>query len=145
MFNLISRFNIVFAILIGMILWPFILGVGPVIESKIAPVVSRGVITKIVNNNDTYQSMDFWYKARRLRSGCNYDHVEWFSGDPDGAHSRLTMTAPSNEGVILKQGEEYVFGPNRVFINETQLRTNTFAIAYHDCHPLWLSESILYP
>ena len=143
MFNLISKFNIVFAVLFGMIAWPFVFGVGPLIEQKINPVVSRSSITKVVDNGD---SLDFWYKTQRLRSSCNYDHVEWFSGDPNGAYSRLTMQVPAKtEGVILKQNDEYVFGPNRVFINETQLRTNTFAIAYHDCHWGWLSKSILYP
>ncbi len=142
MYNVFRHFNILFAFLMGLVFLPFIATMGPVVEMKLDPVVSRSVITHI-ERNDVLEEMLFWGEATKLRQ-CNYDHVEWFSGDPNGAHSRLTMEIKEN-GAINNKGDKFAFGPIKVYINEYQLRNNTFAVVYHDCHWFWLSQSVFYP
>ena len=87
--------------------------------------------------------MTFYIEVNKLRQ-CNYERIEWYSGDPNGAYARLTMEVNDKSLHLTKKGDVVIHGPQKVFINETQLRDNTFGITYHKCHFLWLSQSYIY-
>lgn len=145
--NSLKYFNIIFWFLMGLAIGPFVLSTGPILESKFLPVVTSSKITRIQEISDPTNIAEtgllFWGEAQKLRE-CQYDHTEWFSGDPNGAHSRLTIEV-KGKPVISKKGDTFEYGPIKVYINEVQLRNNTFAVVYHRCHAVWLSQSTFYP
>ncbi len=116
----------------------FVFASGGRIEGYLFPVASRGEILRHVAVGET--STRIWGQAARLRD-CSFDHLVWFLGDDhDNARADLVF----EEGTRLRGGGSFTFGPWLVQLTPDQLLSRSYAIVYHRCHPLWLTETRFY-
>ena len=108
------------------------------IEGHFWPVVRPGVISAHSPVGETRTR--FWGHASRLRN-CSFDHIVWFLGDPvDQARADLAF----EEGTKVRGDGAFTFGPWVVQLTPDQLFHRSYAIVYHRCHPLWLTETRFY-
>lgn len=108
------------------------------VEGYLWPVTTTGVVTQHAAVGETRTR--FWGHASRLRN-CTFDHIVWYLGDP--AHrSRADLTF--EEGTKVRGDGVFVFGPWVVQLTPDQLLRRSYAVVYHRCHPLWLTQTRFY-
>lgn len=111
----------------------------PAIEGKLWPVVAPATITKTEEQRDGHTV--FYGKSTKLIN-CQFENVDWFLKTSDGQ-----VRAPvifMDKAVIRKPGD-FTFGPWVSQLSTEDLLRNSYAIAYHRCHPFWNRATKFYP
>ncbi len=76
----------------------------------------------------------------KLRN-CTLHSLEWYWVGEDNdvrVHVRRTNTPIRGEG-------QHTFSQLMIHMPHNEIRDNSYAIAYHKCHPLWKTETKFYP
>ena len=108
------------------------------IEGDNLPVVNNTEITKIEKDGN-YTLI--WGESYKLRE-CSFENIKWRFGDSEySINVSLDILEPSK----IREGGRFTFGPWRVHLTEEQLINSSFAIAYHDCHVGYQTQTIFYP
>ena len=121
-----------------LLIWLLSLYAGKV-EGALFPVV---VDTKITSA-DRISSLNTRVtgSATKLRE-CSFVRIEWFLGTP-----KLSAYIPVvfEERSKVRTAEAFQFGPWILRMSPEEVRDFSYAIVYHKCHPLWLTETRFYP
>ena len=112
--------------------------VGGRFEGYLFPVVTMAEIMRHEAVGET--SSRIWGHSARLRD-CSFDHLVWFLGAAtDNARADLVF----EEGTKVREDGAFSFGPWLVQLTPEQLTGRSFAVVYHRCHRLWLTETRFY-
>jgi hypothetical protein len=109
------------------------------IEGALFPVV---VDTKIESaNRISSLNTRVYGSAKKLRE-CSFVRIDWFLGTPDlGTYVPVTFEEQSK----VRPAEGFQFGPWVLRMSPEEVKDFSYAIVYHRCHPLWLTETRFYP
>lgn len=129
-----------YLVLLGMIVWPFMVTLGPKLEGRLAPVVVGTHLTRVVPDDETHSLV---YGSSTKRRECTYLKMEWFYGEPNGQHVLLPLEIM--ERSRIRENGEFGFGPWRLNLNADLVRDESFALVYHRCHPLWDTVTEFWP
>lgn len=127
-------------IAILMIIYPLIMTYGPKIEGYLFPVVINTDITKMVEVEPNVTDI---YGAREKVRDCTYLQTRWFYGK-QGTNSSLIPLEISGQAQIFDVGD-INFGPWRLNIDRSVIRSQTYAVFYHQCHPFWVTPTVFWP
>ena len=109
------------------------------IEGHYFPVVTQVEVTSIEAVGDTRSRISgVFFKNRGY---CDYRDVQFFLGSPKN-NARADRVL--EEGTKVRQGGWEDFGPWVVQLDMEQLSKRSFAVATHQCHPFWKTETIFY-
>ena len=113
---------------------------GPVIERKYFPVMKPGSI--VVATRDSATQTSLWFKAEKVRDCLPWISTSWYLGKLNGK-SAFVYTKHTAPPEIRDPG---VLEWKRIIIGlpEESIRSNSFAITKHYCHPFWPSQSVFY-
>jgi hypothetical protein len=110
------------------------------IEGNIWPVVEN---TRIINVRDDGLTSTFDGDAHKIRD-CNFTGIKWFVGQHDGP-GRSEAQLLILERDKLRNPSPFAFGPWAIRLSEDDLRQNSFAEVYHNCHALFPTITRFYP
>ena len=108
------------------------------LEGLIHPVVTKGEITRTEVVGET--GTRIWGHSQRLRD-CNFVGLSWRLGDL--SHYSVADLI-FEEGTHVRPGGYFDFGPWVVQLTPDQLDSGSYAIVYHRCHPLWVTETFFF-
>lgn len=117
--------------------------IGPALETRLYPVYSKFQIFSIKETADGGTEVIFRYE--KLRS-CPPAGVTWFIGDPGGAYRQVDFVSnrPPMERVNRSLGENTSV-PYKIDVAPAVLINQGFATIYNNCHPFWVTRSVIYP
>ena len=110
------------------------------LEGRFFPVVINTLATEIepVGTNRIRISGVF----DKVRD-CEFEGLEFYLVGPGGSRSAVDYQF-EDVSVVRHSGRER-FGPWLLHLTEQQFQTQTFAVAYHKCHPFWETVTQFYP
>ena len=134
-----GKANVFFFALLGMLLWPVVDSLGPSVEGRLWPVTERTELTAVEPAGEL--KADVTGTSIKLRN-CDFVEVRWLYGRPEEPSSRVVIDfmdqpRPRPEG-------SFTFGPWRVGMPADQVRTKSWVVAVHKCHPLWNTETLFW-
>lgn len=123
----------------------FVFMVGPAVETRFFPVVSKLTVTSLAAD-ETGQAV-IGAQFTKLRD-CEYLGIAWYRGSPSGQFERVP--------VILQRQEGDTSSPNRptgtqragpwiIGMPPAEIPGNSFARLSHRCHPFWVTTTDFYP
>lgn len=112
---------------------------GGAIEGIINPVVSvvQLDVSKDEDNDGWAEVSGDFFKLRN----CNLHTLEWFWSGESGATRVPVMRSTTP---IRDVGDQH-FESLLVHMDYKQLKEHSYAIVYHECHPLWKTSTKFYP
>jgi len=116
----------------------FVQAFGGAIEGYFYPVTEATMITRAERDTDAWTRI--WGQAARRRA-CSFQRLEWRLGD-DRAFSVVDLVF--EEGAKVRGDGTFEFGPWLLHLSPDQLRKRSYAIVYHRCHWLWLTQTRFY-
>lgn len=119
--------------------------IGPTLETRFFPVVSKLQILSIASTKSGQTEVTAAF--RKLRD-CEYVGLAWYVGRQTDDMERVTVqlmrdpndTSSPNRPVGYQKAGPWVIG-----IPPYDVRNNSFARLYHRCHPFWTSTTDFYP
>jgi hypothetical protein len=123
-----------------------VLIVGPAVETKWFPVVSKLRVTKVLSGEEAGTSV-VYAEYTKLRS-CEYVGIAWFKGNPNGVFERVPITLLRKEGDQSSPNRPIgtqKAGPWIIGVPPDELRQGSFARLYHRCFPFWTSTTDFWP
>lgn len=119
------------------------LTLGPALETRYFPVYSKFKIVDLTETSDGGSEVTFSFYKRR---SCAPSGINWFIGDPDGAYrqTELISARPTTIANNRPVGS-HVSIPYKVDVAPDVLRARGFASIYSNCHPFWVTRSVIYP
>lgn len=105
------------------------------VEGQFFPVVSMAQIDNAEQASSV--STRIWGRFHRLRD-CTFEGLHFYVGVPGAAaRAGLRFEEPSQ----VREPGSAEFGPWVVQLTPTQLERGSYAVAYHRCHPFWVTET----
>lgn len=119
---------------------------GPSVEARLFPVVSKLTIVSLTADTDGNAVITAEFTKHR---DCQYLGITWFHGKPDGYFSRATVilrpgSGTDDSGTTRPPGTQRS-GPWVIGIPVDEIETNSFAMLSHQCHPFWVTTTDFYP
>lgn len=118
--------------------------VGPSIETKYFPVVSKLTITKTEWRGPEVTRI--WAQFNKLRN-CEYKGIAWYRGNRNNSERVPIIlqrvqgdTSSPNRPMGLQKA-----GPWDIYVPSYQLQDGSFGELYHQCHPFWLTRTEFFP
>lgn len=119
--------------------------VGPAIETRLAPVVSKLRVLSLTQDENGMSIVDAEFTKLR---DCEYVGISWFVGQPDGNFERVPVILMRRDGDTSSPNRPtgtQRAGPWIIGVPPAELRNNSFARLAHRCHPFWLTTTDFYP
>jgi hypothetical protein len=116
----------------------FLKSVGGKVEGRLFPVLGRSDLAFEVSPGSGWSRIGG--TAARLRD-CDFVRAEWRHGTREAYR---VVDLVFEEGGAMQSNGHAEFGPWLVHLRPAQLRDQSSAVVYHRCHPLWLTESLLF-
>lgn len=119
--------------------------VGPSVETRFFPVVSKLKITKILAEGESSSRIYAEFDKKR---DCEYIGISWFHGHPAGDFERVPVSLLRREGDSSSPNRPLGLqkaGPWIVSVPPAELRKNSFARLTHRCHLFWVSTTDFWP
>lgn len=117
----------------------FTLHNGGAIEGMIFPVADVFYInTAEDKDNDGWAELSGTFKKTRE---CDYHDIEWFwQGETNS--TRIPLKYPSAK---IRSKGSYEFSNWLLYMPYDQIKDQSYAIVYHECHPFWKTKTKFYP
>jgi hypothetical protein len=119
--------------------------VGPWVETRFFPVVSKLEILSMVDNGDGTTTIETAF--RKLRP-CDYVGISWYHGDRATQFSRVPVILMRKEGDVSNPNRPLGYqrsGPWVIGVPIGDLETNSFAELQHTCHEWWTTTTEYFP
>jgi hypothetical protein len=119
--------------------------VGPVIETRFFPVVSKLTINSLGRSPEGYAVVSAEFTKLR---DCEYIGLAWFRGTPSTDFERvpvIIMRQPGDTSGPTRPVGRQRSGPWIVHMPPEEIRGNSFAQLHHRCHGFWLTTTAFYP
>lgn len=116
---------------------------GPLIETYFFPVYSKFTIAHITPTADGGSEVSFNFTKYRT---CEPAGINWFIGEPGGAYRQADLVSerpampPINRPIGYHLSVTY-----KVDVAPDVFRAQGFASVYSNCHPFWITRSVIYP
>lgn len=120
--------------------------IGPTIETRMFPVVSKLTILSAIPGPDP-NTTQIEVAFDKLRD-CEYIGLSWYHsprGKPFERVPVMLMRKPSDNSDPNRPLGYQQAGPWVIGVAPSELRTNSFAILSHRCHQWWLSRTEFFP
>lgn len=119
--------------------------VGPALETRFAPVVSKLTILSL--DDDAEGEAVLSVAFTKLRD-CEYLGIAWYEGNPAGGFTRVPVilqrrdgdTSSPNRPVGTQRAGPWIIG-----MPAADVRGNSFARLSHRCHPFWVTTTDFWP
>lgn len=115
------------------------LAVGPLLERKFFPVMINGQILDVEEQPNGMSQITF--SAEKVRP-CTWFQTTWWIGHLGGLSAQVVARHESPPQV--RSEGLHIWKNLWVGLSEKLLRTSSYSITYHDCHPFWRSQSIFF-
>lgn len=125
---------------LGAIILFFVLQNGGAIEGMINPVVSVAHLD-VSKDDDGNGWAEISGQFEKLRGDCTYEAVEWYWVGQQSS-SRVSLIFPMAE---TRGKGKHSFSDWQLQMPYEQVTDYSYALAYHDCHPLWKTRTKFYP
>ncbi len=119
--------------------------VGPAIETKYFPVVSKLEILSIKELPDGQTEIRAAF--RKIRD-CEYVGVSWFAGSRSEGFERVSVVLMREKGDTSSPNRPVGYqraGPWIIGVSPDDLRKGSFAQLVHRCHPFWTTTTDFFP
>lgn len=130
--------NVIVAMLMMMTFFFF----GPIIESKFWPVYSRFTAVEVKDVPERGVSATFQFTKLR---NCDPQGYAWYNGELGNSFRQLNIRSIPQVTRRSPLGTQLTSPIVLEGVTVPELTTSVFAIVYSRCHPLWISESLVYP
>lgn len=109
------------------------------LETMIYPVVTEFKINSEIPTAMNHTIVAGQYEKRR---NCESRGITWYLKDKKTGQD---IPLPVNRMIVqTRPVGEYSFGPWEIWAKKEDLRNNGYAVVLHDCHPFYLTRSIVY-
>lgn len=117
---------------------------GPPIETRLFPVYSKFAIAHIVGTPDGGSMVTFGFTKLR---NCTPAGITWFIGEPGGAYRQIELLSdrPAGTPIVNRPLGYHLSAAYKIDVAPDVLRDQGFASVYSNCHPFWITRSIIYP
>jgi hypothetical protein len=120
--------------------------VGPLIETRLFPVVGKLQILTMTDDPQGNTVVDVAFDKRR---DCEYVGLAWFRGRHDSELGFMrvavvTRAASDTSNPNRPTGRQQA-GPWTIAVPPAEIASNSFAVLYHRCHPFWITRTEFYP
>lgn len=119
--------------------------VGPAIEARYMPVVSKLTITDIsVDESGNAVVLAEFTKRRE----CEYLGLAWYRGQPTGGFERVSLILLRQDGDTSSPNRPpgtQRSGPWIIGMTPDEVLTNSFALLSHRCHAFWVTTTPFFP
>ncbi len=136
-----NLFVVMVTAIVTLTAFPTVLSIAKLAETTWYPVVSSIEMTK-VNRTDDNETI-IWGRTNKLRD-CAFENLSFYKktrwGDELVPAERLRPPVNPNGGPVGQNK----FGPWKVAVPKEEFDAVVFAKTLHRCHPLYLTESIVY-
>ena len=119
--------------------------IGPALETKYRPVVSKLEITSIKETTDGRTEIRAAF--RKLRN-CEYIGLAWYVGTRPDNFERVPVTLMRDQDDTGSPNRPIGYqsvGPWIIGLPPSQLRGRSFAQLMHRCHPFWTTVTDFFP
>ena len=119
--------------------------VGPALETRYFPVVSKLVIERMEAIDDHTTKVYAYFNKLR---GCTYVGIAWFQGQRDKGFARVPLILQRQEGDTSNPNRPVGAqrsGPWIVSIPIDEVEKNSFVQLTHICLPYWPTTTEFYP
>ena len=132
------KFAAFLAVLATLIAFPVVLSTAGTIETLYFPVINSFTIDNSLVTGDNATVIEGTLDRNR---NCKFIAVGWFlrKGDVDVAIPIERVPRSPNRPIGT-----YRFGPWKLFASRQEIEDNGYAVVYHRCHPLYVTESYIY-
>jgi len=110
----------------------------PYIEGRLLPVVTDVNIDVYQDNGDGWSVLKGSFKKIR---NCNFNRLEWRYGD-NQSNVPVALVFPET---VLRKTNKYIFDGWKLQLIPENVKNKSFAVVYHNCHPLWPTITRFYP
>lgn len=122
-----------------------VFALGPAIETKLAPAVSKLRILDLHDNADGLAEISAEFTKLR---DCEYIGIAWYRGSPSGGFERVPVILLRREGDTSSPNRPVGTqraGPWIIGMPAADITGNSFAQLTHRCHPFWVTTTEFYP
>ena len=123
----------------------FVSMIGPHLETRFLPVVSKLTITELKADENGQAIVDAMFTKLRQ---CEFIGIAWYRGRADGEFERVPVILLRREGDTSSPNRPVGTqraGPWIIGMPAAEIRNNSFAQLIHRCHPFWVSTTEFYP
>jgi hypothetical protein len=120
--------------------------VGPALETRLFPAVSKLQILSLVPDDEGRAVV--MAQFTKFRGECEYLGIAWYKGDPAGNFERVPVILQRQEGDNSSPNRPpgtQRAGPWIIGMTPAEVRTNSFARLSHRCHLFWVSTTDFWP
>lgn len=117
--------------------------VGPWLERRFYPVVSKLTLSEVVSRPDG--STQFMASFTKIRT-CEYLGIGWYLEDPIRQRVPITLMRSAQDDNTPNRPIGFTrTGPWIVPLSPNQVENTSRAVLFHRCHPFWVSTTDFYP
>lgn len=135
-----NLFTIAVTVVVTLTAFPTLIGLAKLAETGYFPVLQPLTVTRSVRTSD--EGVVIYGRVQKTRD-CQFENVSFYKktrfGDELVSAERLKPPKVESNPVGAT-----VFGPWKVDVTKEELEAITTIKALHRCHPLYLTESIIY-
>ena len=135
-----ERFKFVVMASLGAMGFGLTVTYGPEVEGALFPAVTDFEITRIEQAGPLYSRI--WGTFDRPRAECNFAGLSWYLGTRERSSIAIVTF---EEGAAVRPGGGTTFGPWLIQLTPEQVEQNSYAVALHQCHPLWMTRTEIHP
>ena len=123
-------------------MFPALVAVGSAYEGRLFPVVAKLEIISIAQAEGDQSSIFVRFKKRR---DCKYLGISWYNKTGETLR-RVTVDLKPNRGSdATRPVGQHVAGPWVVDMPPENIRERSYVVLTHQCHPLYITTTIIYP
>lgn len=115
---------------------------GPAWETRFYPAYSKFTIASIRQAPDGGSLVKFTYTKLRA---CEPLGFRWFIGEPGAAFRQLDVVSERPGPRINRPIGTHTSVEYKVDVTPEALVNQGFASIYSNCHPFWITRSVIYP
>lgn len=133
-------FTIIVTAIVSLTVAPTALQISKYVETTYFPVIKPIEITKVNRTPDG--QIIVWGRTEKIRD-CNFENISFFKKSRFGdvlVNSERMQERPLPSAPIGPTP----FGPWKVDVTKEEFEATVEIKTLHDCHPMYLSETILY-
>lgn len=119
---------------------PTVIQVASCLETKFNPVVEDFELKTQIETQAGHTILAGTYERKR---DCTFKNITWYTRD-DLTKERVPIPINRKVTPANKPIGTYSFGPWELWMTKQKMETDSFAVVLHDCHPLYLTRSVIY-
>lgn len=119
---------------------PTLVQIASCLETKFYPVVDNFKMRTSIETMAGHTILAGTYERNR---NCEFKNITWYTTD-EQSKQRVPIPINRRVGPPSKPIGTYDFGPWELWMTKEKMEEDSYAIVLHDCHPIYLTRSIIY-